>query len=530
MRRIITSVLILWILGAGLPITAQISPGPLASVHSQLEGMSNCTKCHTLGNKVTNDKCLACHTELSSRVFQNKGYHASGEVKGKQCVVCHSDHHGLTFQIVRFDKSRFNHDLTGFQLLGAHAGKECKTCHKSEFISSGSIRSKKFTYLGLTTTCVPCHADYHQQTLASTCTDCHTYDAFKPAPKFDHSKALFHLTGSHQTVPCIKCHPVTTKNNAQFQQFKGILFKSCTNCHTDPHKNQFGPDCRQCHNDLSFHTIKGISNFDHSKTAFRLEDKHRVVPCASCHKTNLTDPLKHDRCTDCHADYHNSQFMQQGVVEDCADCHSTKGYNLTSYTIERHTLSKFPLQGSHLATPCIACHKKQDTLWNFRNIGLKCIDCHPNVHENFLSPKYYQEAGCQSCHNPDTWSGITFDHSVTGFILSGPHATLTCRDCHFRTDSTGHAVQRFANLSGTCTDCHADIHFRQFEQGGSTNCLRCHRPDRWKIDKFDHNTTAFKLDGKHINVPCDKCHKRITAGQNTFVLYKIKDFRCESCH
>src|SRR5512138_1371074 len=345
MKGIIASTILVLAVCAGLPAGAQISPGPLASVHSSLEGLSNCTKCHTLGSKVTNDKCLACHTELKSRIDLAKGYHVSAEVRGKQCVTCHSDHHGLNFQIVRFDKSKFNHTLTGFQLLGAHAGKECNACHKPEFITSNTIRSKKFTYLGLNTTCVPCHADYHQQTLSPACTDCHTNEAFKPAARFNHATARFQLNGSHQAVPCQKCHPVTTKNGKQFQQFAGIPFKTCTSCHTDPHQNKFGQDCRQCHNELSFHTIKGISSFDHSKTAFRLEDKHLTVPCAGCHKTNLTDPLKHDRCTDCHADYHNNQFTQQGAVQNCTDCHSTKGYNQTSYTIDRHNLSAFPLKG-----------------------------------------------------------------------------------------------------------------------------------------------------------------------------------------
>ncbi|MCX6283385.1 MAG: hypothetical protein NTW31_04010 [Bacteroidetes bacterium] len=62
------------------PVIAQISPGQLASVHSNLEGISNCTHCHTLGDKVTNDKCLSCHTELKARLDLHKGYHASSEV------------------------------------------------------------------------------------------------------------------------------------------------------------------------------------------------------------------------------------------------------------------------------------------------------------------------------------------------------------------------------------------------------------------------------------------------------------------
>jgi Zn finger protein HypA/HybF involved in hydrogenase expression len=47
---------------------------------------------------------------------------------------------------------------------------------------------------------------------------------------------------------------------------------------------------------------------------------------------------------------------------------------------------------------------------------------------------------------------------------------------------------------------------------------------------FDHNKTAFRLDGKHVNVPCADCHKPQNEGSATYIKYKIKDFRCESCH
>jgi len=108
------------------PLLAQISPGELAEVHAHLEGISNCTKCHTLGDKVSNEKCLDCHTELKARIDQNKGNHASAEIKGKACVTCHNDHHGRKFEIIRFDKDKFDHKLAGFEVLGAHAKKTCK--------------------------------------------------------------------------------------------------------------------------------------------------------------------------------------------------------------------------------------------------------------------------------------------------------------------------------------------------------------------------------------------------------------------
>jgi nitrate/TMAO reductase-like tetraheme cytochrome c subunit len=110
------------------------------------------------------------------------------------------------------------------------------------------------------------------------------------------------------------------------------------------------------------------------------------------------------------------------------------------------------------------------------------------------------------------------------------HAIKDCRICHFKPDSTSHVVQKFSELSMACSSCHQDIHFKQFEDNGVTKCLKCHNFERWKIDNFDHNTTAFKLDGKHQNVACLKCHKKITNQQNTYVLYKIKEWKCENCH
>ena len=52
-------------------IIAQISPGKLTDAHAHLEGMGNCTQCHDLGNKVPDQKCLACHTEIDQLINQN---------------------------------------------------------------------------------------------------------------------------------------------------------------------------------------------------------------------------------------------------------------------------------------------------------------------------------------------------------------------------------------------------------------------------------------------------------------------------
>ncbi len=519
-------IILLFIMSRGM---TQISPGDLAAPHAFLEGMSNCTKCHILGEKVSNEKCLACHTELKKRIDQNKGYHISSVIKGKECITCHSDHHGRNFEIVRFVYDKFDHNLTGYTLKGAHAKKVCKDCHKPEFIIDQDAKKKKNTFLGLTTECLSCHEDYHQKTLAADCASCHDFNAFKPASGFDHSKTNFKLLGKHQQVECLKCHKIETLNGKKFQEFKGVAYENCTSCHKDVHNNQFGQNCTQCHSEESFHNIREMKNFDHSKTGYNLEGKHKFVICASCHKSKYTDPVKHSLCTDCHSDYHKRQFAKQGISPDCSACHSTTGFTESSYTLEQHNTSNFQLQGAHLATPCFACHLK-DKKWTFKNIGIRCADCHENIHASFISEKYYPDSSCVSCHGVNRWSEVKFDHSKTNFALAGAHQKQTCRSCHFIKENYGTVRQQFKGLQTSCITCHSDKHHGQFEKNGTTDCLACHDFNDWKAGKFDHNTTRFKLEGAHQSVACNKCHKPVQKDQITYVLYKLEDIRCEACH
>jgi hypothetical protein len=512
-----------------LKVSAQISPGVLSNAHSHLEGISNCTQCHLLGNKVSNDKCLICHTEIETRINLQKGYHSSVEVKGKQCSVCHSEHNGKNFQLIRLDLKNFNHNLTGFSLFAPHIKQECNECHNAKNFTDQIFINRKNTYLGLKPECLTCHADYHLRTLSSSCLNCHNPESFTPASNFNHNTARFQLAGKHKKVDCNKCHKVEMIEGKKFQHFRGIQYINCTSCHKDPHLNKFGQNCRQCHSEESFQIVSGIRNFDHNKTDFKLEEKHLIVNCRSCHKTKFTDPLKHDRCTDCHADYHNNQFSKNNITPDCSECHTVKGFAQFLFTVEKHNLSRFPLQAAHRAIPCYECHKKQEK-WSFREIGINCKDCHADIHQNIIPARYYPAGSCITCHSETRWEEVIFDHSKTEFVLSGAHTGQKCRTCHFKKDSDGFVRQKFEGLSKNCSSCHSDNHFRQFERNGMTDCNECHTTENWELSKFDHNNTSFKLDGKHINVECKKCHRTQQEGSKTYVIYKLKEFKCESCH
>ncbi|HJW31053.1 MAG TPA: hypothetical protein VJ508_17625, partial [Saprospiraceae bacterium] len=590
-------------------VSAQISPGDLTKAHAQFEGMLNCTKCHVLGDKVSNEKCLDCHKEIKSRVDQNKGYHASAEVSGKDCFTCHSEHHGRNFEIVRFDIERFDHQKTGYKLTGAHVKADCKACHDDAHIASADIKNKEYTYLGLKTECVSCHKDVHQNTLSTNCAACHNTEKFSPAPLFDHAKSDFPLRGKHKELDCTGCHAVNYVNGALFQRFKGVAhascadchedphqgsfgnkckdchtedsftefigsnafnhstthfpllgkhkrldcaachkmevntkpermfkdyvnrdFTSCTTCHKDVHEGNFGQNCKACHNEESFQKVANLDKFNHNQTGYPLEGKHITVDCRKCHETKMTDPVAHQSCIDCHEDFHKGQFITQARVTDCAACHTVNGFQEASYTIVQHQQSKFPLTGAHEATPCNACHWKNET-WKFRDIGSRCMDCHQDVHQGKLSEKYYPDHACDKCHVPDAWAEITFEHQVTGFELKGKHKEITCTACHkMDTIVQGQVLLPFMGLKAACSSCHADVHERQFEVAGTTDCNRCHGFEAWKPSEFDHQTARFKLDGAHIKVACDKCHKPEIRDNKTIIQYRLEKFECVDCH
>jgi hypothetical protein len=510
-----------------LNLQAQISPGDLTKAHSYLEGMSNCTKCHELGEQVTNSKCMDCHSEIKKMVSQGKGYHSSSGVKDKNCFDCHSEHNGRNFKIINFNPNSFDHKKAGYELTGSHTSVKCNDCHQAKYISTHLSKKKKETYLGLSTECRTCHEDIHQPKLGTDCSSCHTTEKFKPAEKFNHNKARFALTGSHQKVECNKCHPVEIKNDKKIQKFKGVSFSSCKSCHNDTHKGKFGNKCESCHNTSSFHNI-AQGTFDHNKTNFPLIGKHKLTSCNNCHKTNLTVKLKHDKCLDCHTDYHKGDFVVANLNRDCSECHSEDGFKPASFTIEKHNLAKFSLTGAHLAVTCQNCHYKEES-WHFRNIGNECIECHKNVHGNELTPKFLPENKCNFCHVTENWKSINFNHSTTDFVLTGKHQNVSCGKCHTIVAEDGKVFQ-FASSKSDCVSCHKDIHCGQFNYQVKSDCLRCHSFDNWKPEKFDHEKTKFSLSGAHSKLLCSQCHKLTVVEGNTFVKYRLEDFKCASCH
>lgn len=521
-------ILISVILLASLDVTGQLSPGELTRSHADLEGIRNCTKCHVLGDKVSNDKCLECHKDLRSRIQSRKGYHASREVKGKECASCHSEHHGRSFEMVRFDQKTFDHKLTGYELTGSHKKIDCRDCHKPDLISNREIRTRKNTFLGLSQDCAACHEDTHQRTLGTDCASCHTTEAFAPATKFDHNKADFPLIGKHRQVDCKDCHKEETREGKKFQRFADVAFSECSSCHSDPHQNKLLQRCEECHTEQGFADFRGKGRFNHSRTSFPLKGKHQQIDCAACHTfdatprtifTDRTGILTTD-CNQCHEDKHEGRFGS-----NCANCHQEESFasvkNLDQFD---HSVTEFALVGKHQQVDCRDCHTESLLEPLPHNT---CASCHTDYHEGqFIREGPVRD--CADCHTVQGFEGSLYtfeDHAKTAFPLDGAHLATPCFACHLKKEKWV-----FRDLGGQCVNCHDDIHNGHIptKYYPENRCDQCHLTSRWQDSRFDHDQTPFQLLGMHLQQDCRACH--IPEAGFPYGKFVGLDASCVNCH
>jgi len=521
---------------------AQFSPGELSKAHQQLEGMNNCLQCHETGKEISGKKCLTCHQEIKTAIDAERGYHF--KVSHQQCVACHKEHVGKDARTTLFDKDTFDHNETGFPRTGKHSSMSCADCHTKKNIKDAKVleiinKSGKQTYLGLAQACASCHHDKHNTTVGTDCKSCHDTKAWSPAAKtFDHSKTDYKLVGKHASVVCSKCHTgLDQKAKDKPLLFTTKNFGDCTPCHASPHSAEFAKQsCSTCHSPEHWKTSRVSGKFNHGMTAFKLVGKHATVACEKCHKGGTKSSpgkslkLAHNKCIDCHADYHRGEFAAK-FNSDCEKCHTPIGFQPATFTLAAHNNARFTLSGAHAATPCEKCHAKgSDGRRSFHFANIRCESCHKDKHGGQFVKEMAAQS-CGACHSTEDWFPKSFDHSKTTFALLGKHAHAKCEGCHKTKNVSGIQVAQYKGMSTKCESCHKEIHAGQFVSSGETNCATCHQPQGWKLLIFDHNMqSAFALTSAHKRVECRQCHREERRGETTFVWYKPMSTKCESCH
>lgn len=383
--------------------------------------------------------CLSCHSGQKWKELPAtcNSCHARDDVhkgtRGTNCAQCHGT--------VAWKTLRFDHDTTGFPLLGAHDAASCASCHGA----NNSIKRPSKA-------CSDCHArdDAHKGRNGQACQDCHNSRNWKQV-SFDHERLTqFPLRGAHRTPTCNACHVEPARAVK--------LATECASCHTkdDVHKGTNGGDCARCHGDKDWKIV----NFDHDRmTKFPLTGAHGTTKCETCH-VQPADKVK--LATDCVSCHRKDDAHSGKLGNACQDCHGTADWK-TNVRFD-HGLTRFPLLGKHTDVQCSTCHLDK----SFAAKGVACADCHADDHHKGTLGK---PSACASCHNSIDWKAWSFDHDkATSFQLTGAHRGLICSGCHIRAGDP-------AKVSTDCVSCHRrdDKH----RGGFGTDCARCHTTNRF---------------------------------------------------
>jgi hypothetical protein len=238
-----------------------------------------------------------------------------------------------------------------------------------------------------------------------------------------------------------------------------------------PHK-VMSRECSDCHTESNWLNI----HFDHNQTQFRLDGKHLLLDCGSCHQ--LADFLEvKSECVSCHLDIHQGKLSK-----NCGVCHTSLGWSVIS-AITAHANTSFPLQGAHARLDCKVCHIGE-IQGEFSLLKSNCLDCHRSDFEN--APIHGQIGAsmrCEECHNLLSWQPANYaKHDQQYFpIYSGAHSGKwnTCGDCH--------------QVAGD---------FTSFE------CIYCHEHTQSRM-----NSTHGEVSGyQWVSARCYSCHPRGSGG------------------
>jgi hypothetical protein len=471
---------------------------PLTGMHTVPP--RQCTDCHTGNNyNLTTTACIDCHM----KDFQgtNNPSHVTANFP-ENCAQCHTT--------AGWSPATFDHSTVNFPLTGAHTvpPRQCTDCHVN---SNYNLTSNA---------CVSCHLKDYQNTnnpshaqegFAQTCGTCHNTAAWQPAT-FNHAASGFPLTGAH-TVPPRQCTDCHINNNYT------LTNTACISCHQTDFNNAVSPvphasagfptTCQNCHDTIQWTD----GTFNHASTGFTLTGMHTVPPrqCTDCHNSSFGNySITNGACITCHLkDYQgttNPNHVSSNFPQTCDQCHNTSSWLNATFN---HNSTGFPLTGAHTVPPrqCTDCHVNN----NYNLSSTACISCHQTDFNNATTPVNHVAAGfpttCETCHDTVLWTDAVFNHSTTGFTLTGAHTVppRQCTDCHtnnnYSLNSTACVTCHLKDYQGTTNPAHAAAGFPQ-------QCDLCHDTTVWTDSTFNHNNTAFPLTGSHTVPPrqCADCH------------------------
>lgn len=226
------------------------------------------------------------------------------------------------------------------------------------------------------------------------------------------------------------------------------------------------------------HTAEGWDRvtFDHARTGFALEGKHRTAPCRGCHAESDFKRAVPRACVACHRDAHAGKMGTR-----CADCHDAVAWKETTFGPEAHRRTNFPLDGRHAVVPCEECHgDRRDR--SFARSTRRCSDCHgPDLDRAALVAFDHRLAfgnaeDCRRCHGAWRFTGAYLPgHDACFPIRTGTHSGIRCLKCHTSYPSLpwdGSCNPNDPTLN--CIGCHSGCPEGHSCPITSQRCYQCH--------------------------------------------------------
>ena len=505
---------------------------PLLGVHAAVE----CDQCHKqLAAGIfygLSTQCDSCHLKDWQSTTNPPHATAGPAFAAANCQGCHG-----------FDSwanAKFDHSTTGFPLTAGHANVPCTQCHINNNYNlqiaptdCGNAGCHLSTWQQTNN---PSHASSPGAFPIAQCSTCHNTSSWTTST-FDHSTTGFPLTNSHASPPlqCTQCH---INNNYNLQ----IAPTDCGNagCHlttwqqtNNPVHSTSGPafaaaNCSACHDTISW---TDVTSFNHASTGFALTGAHATTPCTNCHiNNNYNLTAANTDCYGCHQSNWTSTQTMGGNVPNhvtagfptslCSQCHDTTNWADSTFD---HSTTGFPLTNSHQLAPagkvtaCAQCHVNNNYSLNIAPTDCGNSGCHLTTWQTTNNPTHstagsaFAVANCSTCHDTITWTDNTFNHAVTGWALTGAHATTPCASCHTNNN------YNFTSANTDCYGCHQSNWTSTQTMGGNVPnhvtagfptslCSQCHDTTNWADSTFNHANTGFPLTGLHASVQCAQCH------------------------
>jgi hypothetical protein len=196
----------------------------------------------------------------------------------------------------------------------------------------------------------------------------------------------------------------------------------------------------------------------------------------------------------------------------------------------------YPLTGKHAFLNCADCHRSG----KFTGTENLCLSCHLEV-----KPTIHYQGECSTCHTPEDWRIIHFEHNTTQatdcagchtYQRPADHYNGQCSACHNTNAWLPASFNHQAAGASDCQSCHSN---RTPANHYSGQCSACHNSNAWLPASFNHQAAGAsdcqschnaRKPANHYSGQCSACHNTSAWQPASFNHQAAGASDCQSCH